>query len=124
MRIGLREGAGAVPHRHRRAVHRVEAPRRAQRVRELAADMGDLGDRQEGRHGEDGEQRQPRRLQLAGGDPGRTAHHHGKAAEAGRRLDQRHLEGEVAVIRHAHAVVVAHEAEEHLAPGALLPEGQ
>ena len=102
----------------------MEAPRRAERVRKLSADVGDLGDRQEGRHGQDREQRQHRRFEPAGGDPGRPGYHHGEAAEAGRRLDQRHLQGEVAVVREAHAVMVAHEAEEDRAPGRLPAEGE
>ena len=103
-------------------MHGVEAPRRAEGIRKLAADMGDLGDRQEGGHGEDGEQRQHGRVEVTGLDPEHTPHHHGEAAEAGRRLDQRGLEREVAVVGEAHAVMVAHESQEHLAPGGLLAE--
>ena len=50
--------ARAVGDGHGLGVHRVDAARGAERVGELAADLGDLPHRHEGRHGEQREERQ------------------------------------------------------------------
>ena len=73
--------AGSVAHRDRLVGQRIDAPRGAQRVGELAADLGDLRHRQERRHREDGEQRQQAGIDRAP----RRQHRAGRRRRRGRR---------------------------------------
>ena len=74
----------------------MEAPRCAQGIGELAADVGDLAYRQEGRHGEQREEGKQAAVELACGHHGGAGDDDRQAAQARRHLEDGHLDREVA----------------------------
>ena len=86
--------ARTVGDRHRLVGERVEAPRRAQGVGELAPDLGDLRDRQEGGHRQQGQERQQPGIDRAVRGKRGADDDHRQAAEAGEGLEQGALGGQ------------------------------
>ena len=82
-------------------MHRVHAPRGAQRVRELAAHLRDLPDGHERGHSEQGEQWEDGAVESARPGEHRAHADDGEPAEPGGDLLQRGLHGQVVEERHA-----------------------
>ena len=126
---GKRGGAGArrharpVTHRDRLVGERIDAPRGAQRVGKLAADLGDLGHRQEGGHGEDGEQRQQPGIDGAALRQQGAGHDHGEAAQAGQHFQDGVLQRELAEEGQAQRDMALRELVELGAARVFLLEG-
>ena len=119
-----RRHARAVAHRDRLVGQRIDAPRGAQRVGELAADLGDLRHRQEGRHGEDGEQRQQAGIDARRCcDSSGAGHDDGEAAQAGQHFEDGVLQRELAEEGQAQRDVALRELVELGAARVLLLEG-
>ncbi len=115
--------ARAVLHRHRLVHQAVDAPRRAQRVGELAADLRDLRHRQERRHRQQGEQGQHGRIDRTLPHQQRAGDHDGEAAEAGEDLEQAALQGQLAIERQAQLHVPLRQGIERTRAVLLLLEG-
>ena len=113
----------AVGHAHLLAVDGVEPPGRAQRVGELAADVGDLRDWQEGRHSQQHEKRQRRGIERALGDQRGPGNDNAEAAEPGRHLQERGLGSEVGEEGETGAMVSGDALDKDCAPhGCMLKD--
>ena len=118
-----RRHAWPVAHRDRLVGQRIDAPRGAQRVGELAADLGDLRHRQEGRHGEDGQQRQQAGIDRALLGERRARHDDGQAAQPDQHFEHGLLRGELAEEGQAQRDVALRQLDRACAARGLLLEG-
>ena len=109
---------------HGLAVDRVEAPRCAQGIGELAADVGDLAHRQEGRHGREREEGKEAAVEVARGHHGGACDDDRQAAQTRRHLEDGHLDREVAEEGKARLVDRAGDGDEGVAAFADLAEGE
>ena len=115
--------AGPVSHGDGLRVHGVHPACGAQRVGELATDLGDLPHGDERRQRQQGEERQHPTVEAAGPRQHGAGGHHGETAEAGGDLLEHGLARQILQEGQAHVHVGACASGEGDAAGALLLEG-
>ena len=97
-------------------IHRMQAPRRPQGIRQLAAYIGDFGYRQERRHRQHAHQREDRPVERPIGDKPDAGHDDNQPAQPGGGFQNRGLNRQITEKWQAQGVMRFHPVDELTAP--------